>query len=155
MAEYDSRTLQRFWSKVDKNGPNGCWCWLGSKTDGYGYFYAQGDVLRAHRFSWILEKGPIPNGLFVCHHCDNRPCVNPEHLFLGTNAENLADMARKGRAVGPPMHGEKNGATRLTNNQVFEMRRSGLSASELAIKHGIHYTTALLILTRKTWKNVA
>ncbi len=94
--------VERFWEHVDKQGPDECWEWLagcypngygrimlGSRTDG-----SRREVL-VHRFVWELEHGEIPEGLNVCHHCDNRPCANVEHLFLGTQADNLDDMIRK------------------------------------------------------------
>lgn len=96
----------RLWLRVDKSAShNGCWLWTGAtKQGGYGKIAKGGDngSFLTHRVAWELERGPIPDGVVVCHHCDNPGCCNPEHLFLGTQAENLLDMRRKGRHC----HGE-------------------------------------------------
>lgn len=95
---------ERFWQKVQKG--DGCWVWTGAvvlgKREKYGRFLFNGKVRGAHRVAWELTNGPIPEGIFVLHHCDNPPCVRPDHLFLGTNSTNMLDAARKGRMVNQP-----------------------------------------------------
>ena len=91
----------RFWPKIVRRGPDECWEWQAAKsTRGYGKLGAPGTDAGceyAHRVSWELHNGPIPDGMHVLHHCDNRICVNPQHLFLGTNLDNILDMRAKGR----------------------------------------------------------
>ena len=88
--------MKRFWDKVDKTGE--CWIWTAyTKTDGYGQFKFDGKMRGAHRMAWLLTNGEIPDGMLVCHTCDNPSCVNPNHLFLGTNQDNADDKMNKGR----------------------------------------------------------
>lgn len=98
-SAHDQELLERrFWSHVDRRGPDDCWEWTGTRLrSGYGVLSVQGAKLRAPRVSYELALGPIPDGLWVLHRCDNPPCVNPLHLFLGSHADNMADMTAKGR----------------------------------------------------------
>jgi hypothetical protein len=91
--------VERFWGKIQVLSPDECWDWLYSTNkDGYGNFWFQGSNVNSHRVAWILTFGPIPNGLDILHKCDNPPCCNPSHLFLGTHEDNMRDMGEKGRA---------------------------------------------------------
>lgn len=95
----DSDHLSRFWAKVDKRGPDECWNWLGAKArarGGYGQFGIRGYIARAHRVSWKLFHGDIPEGVLVLHKCGNPSCVNPDHLYLGNNSDNMMDKTRSG-----------------------------------------------------------
>lgn len=105
MASSPLSIVDRFWSYVDRSSSEGCWEWKGGRgLRGYGKFWLNPRTLPAHRFSWELANGPIPDGLFVCHHCDNPPCVRPDHLFLGTPKDNQQDAIAKGRSVPLEQH---------------------------------------------------
>ena len=93
-----SSPQERFWARVNKGLPKECWEWKSASVrGGYGQISVNGKRAIASRMSWELHNGKIPNGMFVCHHCDNPPCVNPGHLFLGTNFDNALDRTQKGR----------------------------------------------------------
>lgn len=145
----------RFWEKVDKTGD--CWEWQAYRTPkGYGRFgVADGKMVLAHRFAWELVRGPVPEGLCVCHHCDNPCCVRPSHLFTGTNTDNQHDMARKGRNAQPK--GEAHWKAKLTDEAVLDIRRrveGGETQKSAAKIHGVHKTMVSLIVRRKNWKHI-
>src|SRR5882724_6243558 len=104
ISEYTSKDLLRFWAKVDQSGgENACWRWTGATSRGNrGSFRLLGSNKQAHRCAWEMTYGAIPEGLCVCHHCDNGSCVNPQHLFLGTHRDNMDDMFAKQRNSPPP-----------------------------------------------------
>lgn len=97
LAERKRPLIDRFWSRVNRGHPDHCWTWEGLKSKGYGYLCHEGIYIRAHRLSYEIHNGEIPKGLLICHHCDEPSCVNPVHLFLGTNRDNMIDALRKGR----------------------------------------------------------
>lgn len=152
-------TEERFWSKVDRTDI-GCWEWKGSKQGRpgmkYGSFSIHGRDVAAHRFSYRLHVGEIPEGMEICHHCDNPGCVRPDHLFLGTRSDNMKDKVKKGRANTP--RGEQNTKAKLTEQQVITIReefaRGGISKQELANKYGVARSLVLMIVRGETWKHV-
>jgi hypothetical protein len=149
---------ERFWEKVDKRGPDDCWLWTGSKKNGYGSLRVGRTNIPAHRFSWELHNATIPSGMRVLHNCpegDNPSCVNPAHLFLGTQADNIADMEAKGRAV--HVSGESSGMTKLTEVQVRAIREraaQGERQVNLAREFEIDPSHIFNIVNRKSWKHI-
>lgn len=140
-----------FWSRVQKS--NGCWLWTGCTIKGYGTLRYAGMTYRVNRLSWALAHNPIADGLIVCHDCDNPLCVRPDHLFLGTVADNNHDMSVKGRAS----HGSQRPHAKLTEEEVIRLRelhRSGQGVRKLARAFGIAKTTAQQILRRRRWTHV-
>ena len=131
---------ERFRKKWMPHPKRGCWIWTASTVDGYGCIGdGAGKVEKAHRVSWLLHEGPIPESLCVLHKCDNRVCVNPDHLFLGTKKDNSDDMIRKGRDHKRPLPGEENGMSKLTAEQVQLIRSSAEGPVSLGRKLGVHY----------------
>lgn len=144
---------ERFWEKVNKT--NYCWEWTASKHLGYGSFAIErSHPIGAHRVSWELTNGPIPENLFVCHHCDNRGCVRPDHLFLGTQKDNIVDMLNKDRAT-TANRGSGSGRTQFTVEDVKKMRelsKDGKSMAEIGRQFEVAGTTVSRIVHRKRWK---
>lgn len=124
---------------------SGCWIWVGSKSKtGYGKITFHGEQIYAHRAMWEALNGLIPDGLSVLHKCDNPPCVNPNHLFLGTLKDNSYDRDTKGRS----------GTAKLKPSDVKEIRESNLQPKELASKYNIKTRTVYEILSKKSWKSI-
>ena len=144
-----------FWPRVDQ-GPD-CWLWTGYKTaQGYGQIGIKRVLRYAHRVSWELAYGQIPDGLCVLHRCDNPPCVRPDHLFLGTRADNTADMLAKDRHRTVPLRGDQNGNAKLTASQVALIRAlyavGGISQRQLARQFGVVQGTIVHVLAGRTWR---
>jgi hypothetical protein len=176
--------IQRFWSKVNKT--DGCWLWTAGKfATGYGSFSLNHHkTIKAHRFSYALAYGPIPDSLFVCHRCDVRACVRPDHLFLGTPADNMHDRDRKGRAMKGDRHwsrlhperratGERHGNSthpetrprgqghwkaRFTDDEVraikAEHAAGGITCRALAKRLHVSSSTIERIVNGRFWRHV-
>lgn len=137
----------RFFSKVSK-GPE-CWNWTGVRVgrnrDGYGQFWMNGKRIYANRVSWILHNGEIPKGLFVLHDCDNKSCVRPEHLHLGTTKQNMIEAAERGFK-----------AKKLNTDQVRAIRKlkGSLSSHKVALMYGVEFSTVCDIWRGSTWSHL-
>jgi hypothetical protein len=184
-------TKDRFFAKVCREGPipapkdgcpdivGRCWSWTACKdTGGYGIFAMPQKDFSAHRMSWAIHFGDIPegeghHGVCVCHRCDNRTCVNPDHLFLGTHQQNVADKLAKGRGSNGESHarimkriksnpnsiarGSKSGTAKLTEEQVLEIRElrsNGMILKEIALEFGVHLGNVSSICSRKSWTHL-
>lgn len=143
-----------FWDRVDKRSDNECWHWTGTiLPNGYGRLSHAGKNYSAHRVSYTLNKGKIHEGMVVCHKCDNPRCVNPSHLFLGTYADNTADMIAKGRQA----NGERQPQSKLTEQDIIRIRSicaSGRSHKSVAREFGVSSVLIDKIVNRKAWKHV-
>lgn len=142
----------RFWSKVIKTDT--CWNWTAAifQTRGYGQFQMDGTPRRAHRVSYEWANGPIPAGLCVLHRCDNRRCVRPDHLFLGTHGDNNRDMFAKQREN--KAHGEQHYRSRLTEADVRAIRASADSSRVVGLRYGINDSVIRMIRRRVRWQHV-
>ncbi len=143
---------ERFWRHVNKDGPvirpelGPCWVWFGGENQGYGVFNRDGSLILAHRYSWIMHNGPIPEGLYVCHMCDNPACVRPDHHFLGTQKENMHDARAKGRM--------RNRNKRLTPSEILLIRSAEGTLEQVAHRFGTAVSTVLNIRKRRTWREL-
>jgi len=148
-----------FWKNVTKGDPNECWEWQGYINDsGYGQFRCgNGALLRAHRISYEIHKGAIPDGLIILHKCDNPRCVNPDHLSVGTHADNIHDMDQKGRRINSPHYGESHGMSKLTAElvrQIRDLADSGISYEEIGRRFAISANHAGRIAKRESWAHI-
>lgn len=147
---------KRFWPKVNKHGPTPpncpefgpCWMWTAGTRRGYGAMWVDGGMEDAHRISWYLKHGIWPEDC-VCHRCDTRRCVNPDHFFSGTRADNNLDMWEKGRNHRP--QGEANGRSRLTASDVLSIRKSRLARKDLSRAFGVRPDTISQIRHGGRW----
>ncbi len=160
-AKYTPEKRARvFAQRVDKSTSlTGCWLWTGATVRGYGVVNWDGKVTLVHRMVWEQENGrPVPDGLFVCHSCDTPACVNPDHLWAGTQTDNMRDMSAKGRTGHSPIkaRGEKAGNVRLTEIQaaeIFSMKNRERQV-DLAARFGVCPSTIWSIMSGRTWRHV-
>lgn len=145
------KSLDAFMDRVDTNAPNGCWIWTAAiLPSGYGHIIVRQTNYMAHRLSYEIHVGAIPKNMFVLHKCDNRACVNPDHLFLGTQADNMRDMVAKRRQL----YGERNPSAKLTEEQVLEIREAVGRHADIAAQYGVERSTVGLIKRGKLWKHL-
>lgn len=160
-SRWDRKTPKERFENLYLPDPNsGCWLWIGSAyKNGYGSFGDAGRNFYAHRYSWTLFRGPIPEGINVCHVCDVRPCVNPNHLFLGTHQINMRDMVQKGRHYnkGPGIRaarGENAAQAKLDAEKVIKIRADTRGPSAVAKDYGVSRRLIGAIRLRQIWKHV-
>jgi len=141
-------------ARTEVSHETGCREWLGKRNhDGYGMIWHEGRYWRAHRLAYRTFLGPIPDGMFVCHSCDNPACIELEHLWIGSNLDNMKDRDRKRRQF--IACGERNGRSKLTNTDVASIMESSTSNSEVARAYGVSQSTVSLIRSRKLWDHIA
>lgn len=160
MIEFTASCIARFWGKVNFAGRDDCWLWTGGKdTYGYGRFgITHRRMIGAHKMAYMLANGliEIPKGGIICHHCDNPPCCNPRHLYLGDKSSNAKDYYSRHR--NNLRRGESNHNHRLTVDQVLEIRKkylAGVKQKELASTYGVHVNTISKIVRGLAWKDVS
>lgn len=142
---------ERFWSKVQKTDT--CWLWSSHRNKhGYGSFWYADTMAKAHRVAYVLAYGPIPEGLCVLHQCDVTSCVNPSHLFLGTQAENVADRQRKGRQA--RLKGEASGPCKITTETARKILHGTGLHQDIADAHGVSRALVSAIKNRRVWRHI-
>ena len=149
--------MERYWSKVNKDGPvaahmsTPCWVWLAARDrSGYGVFYLEGSYVQAHRLVFFWENDEVPEGLCVLHRCDVRHCVNPEHLFVGTKTDNMLDKVSKERQT----RGEAVNTAKLTPEQIREIRKDPRLPRVIAEDYPVGPRALWSIKKRMTWKHI-
>ena len=151
-----SELNKRFHAKVDIDQITGCHLWTAFRDiKGYGLFGVGQTVRRAHRVAWVIAYGAIPAGIYVLHHCDNPSCVNPKHLFLGTQTDNMQDMQAKGRSN--YLRGEDTGRAILCESDVRAIRASSwdkATRERLAAHYGVHIETIKAAQYRRNWRHI-
>jgi hypothetical protein len=148
---------EKFWAQVSPEPNTGCWLWtLACNFDGYGSAWFKGALRRAHRVAWEMTHGPIPGRAYVCHRCDVPACVNPAHLFLGTQTDNMRDMATKGRDR--KARGSRVASSKLTEEQVASIRAryasGGVTQTDLSREFGVSQVMVSKIVRRAFWAHV-
>ena len=155
--EIEQKVIDRFWSKVDVDlNNNSCWEWTAYRNkDGYGILTINKKRFRANRVAYMIERGDIPEGMHVCHRCDNPPCVSPNHLFLGTRSDNMQDMLSKGR--GNKTRGSEHANAKLTETDIPVIRErlaNNEKDSDIAKDYGIKPRAISYIKNGRTWKHI-
>jgi len=155
--EISEKDKARFWKKVQRS--ESCWLWIaGHFSRGYGAFQIHGKAHCAHRISWIIANGPIPDGMVIMHSCDNPPCVNPDHLVLGTQLDNIKDRDNKNRWRGSGRRGQDMPTAKLSDAEVIEIRvryaAGFVMQKNLAAEYGISKTQMHSIVHRKQWTHI-
>lgn len=153
LAKRNAESAVGFENQYVPEPNSGCWLWLGAlKANGYGHINISGATTPAHRYSWVRHRGPIPEGAHVLHRCDVRGCVNPDHLFLGDNAANVADKMLKGRHVAFP--GEMNGNAKLSASDIPLIRSDQRPNTVIGRDYGVSNVLIGLIKRQKAWRHI-
>lgn len=161
MITLNEKDILRFESKFTKGTPEECWNWTDSLRRGYGKMKVGYTNYRAHRIAYSVYKGEIPEGMYVCHSCDNPSCVNPNHLWLGTHDDNMKDKAKKGRCPGwggEVLRGSKNPRAKLKEEDIPVIKemhhKEGISQSAIARLYGVASPTISSIILGNKWRHV-